>query len=365
MIAGPWPKRWRDAARRGRLRRVAGAGVAVLLLAAHGAAGTVQGARDELEDWQRDELQALAESVVAAHEDERGLDEAPFSLTADFIKGVDELTYVPFTVAIEPGVLANPSVAMYLAVVPASPGDESAVAGDEPPLAFRPVFEDGHFATFAADSAAGDAEILTIRRAFSAPAGVHDVYVAIRENPGSESAGEDQPVPPILLRKDTLTLPDFWTDQLRISSVILAETVESLEQPLHPEDQVLQPYTLGATRIVPRMNDQFTSAEQLALILLVYNPQLAADGMPDLTIDYIFHQRSSAGESVFNRTAPQQFNAQTLPQGFDLAAGHQIVAGQAVPLSVFPLGQYRVELSVTDNLSGATVRQDVPFRVRP
>ena len=121
---------------------------------------------------------------------------------------------------------------------------------------------------------------------------------------------------------------------------------------------------MGTTRIVPKHDRSFGKMEELSLIMLVYNPQLTSDQKPDLTIEYNFHQRGEAGEEFFNKTNPQQFNAQTLPPGFDVALGHQIVAGQSVPLTLFPAGEYRLEITVSDNEAGTTLTREVSFTVQ-
>ena len=46
-----------------------------------------------------------------------------------------------------------------------------------------------------------------------------------------------------------------------------------------------------------------------------------------------------------------------------MAAGHQLVAGQAVPLSAFPAADYRLEIKVTDNTNGASLIHNVDFTV--
>ncbi len=70
-----------------------------------------------------------------------------------------------------------------------------------------------------------------------------------------------------------------------------------------------------------------------------------------------------AGEKFFNKTNPQNLNAQTLPPQFDLAAGHQLQTGQAVPLASFPEGQYRLEIKVTDKIANKTLVRDISFSV--
>ena len=48
---------------------------------------------------------------------------------------------------------------------------------------------------------------------------------------------------------------------------------------------------------------------------------------------------------------------------FDVAAGHQLQAGQGVPLASFPEGDYRLEIKVTDKLANKTLIRDVNFSV--
>ena len=75
-----------------------------------------------------------------------------------------------------------------------------------------------------------------------------------------------------------------------------------------------------------------------------------------------FHTVNAAGESFFNRTAPQEFNAQTLPAGFD-ALTNGIPSQVSVPLSGFPVSEYRLEIKVTDIAAAQTLNHDFVFIV--
>ena len=101
------------------------------------------------------------------------------------------------------------------------------------------------------------------------------------------------------------------------------------------------------------------------MILWIYGAQAAASGKPDVTIDYNFHQKLAEGEKYFNKTAPQQLNAQTLPPEFSVAAGHQLPGSLVVPLASFPAGDYRLEIKITDKASGKSATQNVNFTVLP
>jgi hypothetical protein len=97
--------------------------------------------------------------------------------------------------------------------------------------------------------------------------------------------------------------------------------------------------------------------------LLVYNPQIDSAKKPDVTVEYSFYLKAAGGEKFFNRTSPQSLNAKTLPEQFDLAAGHQLQTGQAVRLASFPEGEYRLEIKVTDKIASKSLTRDVNFTV--
>ena len=271
-------------------------------------------AAQELEDWQRDELEPLVDVVASALAGELVPQDDPFALTPTFIKATDGNTYVPFTLTIDADSVGE-SLAIYLYIdehrdVPVERDD------DERPEA---VWEEAHFV--AASESDG---LVRISRAFTVPGGAYDVYVAIRDSAGEDGDREDDPT--VLLLREEVEVPDFWTPDLQISTILIAEAIEPLTVQLTPEQQAARPYALGP-------------------------------------FELDFHQQTADGEEFFNRTSPQEFNGQTLPPDFDLTVGHQIVAGQQIPLSIFPAGDYRLEIKVTDNTSGAEVVHNVAFSV--
>ncbi len=313
----------------------------------------------ELADWEREELQALVEVVTAARTGELEQAADPFDLAPSYLKGTDGNTYVPFTLDIDPATIDGSSVAVYLYVD--DPAAAAAAAEDEDAEDAEPeaVFEDAYFIQLEEPA---DGEPVRINRAFSAPGGEYDVYIALRRSLGPESDDDELEALPVMLLKRTVPVPDLWTEELQTSTVLIAQEVEPLAAPLSPEEQIEHPYTLGTTRIVPKFDRVFGSQEDLNLLMLVYNPRLA-EGMPNITVEYNFHTRTDAGEEFFNKTNPQEFNAQTLPPGFSVEAGHQIVAGQSVPLSLFPAGDYRLEIAITDNEAGTNLTRDVNFTI--
>jgi len=324
---------------------------------------------ETLAEWQRNELAGLVDAVGAAVQGELVQTDDLLTFQPSYLKGAGGDTYVPFTVRLDPSKVNKSRVLLYLFVVPrdrpsvaepAEPADPAAETASE--WFDGAVFDDAFFVDVPVDrTASGEIEL---QRAFSAPGGdVYDAYVAIRDSMGPDADEVALAESIVMMAKEEIEIPDLWNAGLQTSTVIIAESVEPLEQPLTPEEQVSNPFTLGGTRIVPKQDRDFGQDGEFSLIMLVYNPQLGADQMPDVTINYDFHRRTDAGEEFFNRTNPQQFNAQTLPPGFDIAAGHQVVAGQSVPLGSFPAGSYRLEITVTDNVLGSGLAREVIFDV--
>jgi hypothetical protein len=222
-------------------------------------------------------------------------------------------------------------------------------------------FEDVYFT----DLRTAPGQTPRLSRAFSVPAGSYDVYVALRERPvGGAAEKADTPVK-VYVVKQTVDVPNYWSGDFTTSSVIVAEKVEPLSAPLAPEAQRERPYVLGSTEIVPSVDGKFKKAQELGVIFQIYGAKLGTDKKPDVTIEYNFFTKAADGEKPFNKTPPQQMNAQTLPANFDPDAGYQLVGGQTIPLTSFPEGDYRLEIKVTDNKGTKSLTRDVLFSVTP
>jgi len=163
--------------------------------------------------------------------------------------------------------------------------------------------------------------------------------------------------------KQTVTVPDFWSSELTTSSMILTDRMDPLAAPLARDQQVERPYALGSVEIVPALDSTFPKSEVLSLFFLVYNPTLGPDKKPNVSVEYNFYQKTGGTEKYFNKTSPQEFNATTLPPEFDFDAGHQLVAGQSVPLTSFPEGEYRLEVKITDKMAVKTITRNMTFTV--
>jgi len=297
----------------------------------------------------------------------------------DILKAQGNKEYVPFTVTIDPAKVAGGTVAFYWRVVtkgPAAVQTEVATSGqkkddrkDKEKKKPEYAYEDVSFI-----QTSGPAP-MRISRSFTVPAGDYDVFIVAKE-PTPEKAPKNAPPPKTSVLRQSVNVPDYWNGELNTSSLIIAQRIDPLPAPLTPQQQADRPYALGAMEIVPAIDTKFTKTSELSTFMLIYNPKTDSANKPDVVVEYSFCQVAAgnepksgepckAGEKFFNKTNPQNLNGQTLPPGFDLAAGHQLQTGQAVPLTSFPEGQYRLEVKITDKIGNKSLTRDLNFSVNP
>ena len=298
-----------------------------------------------------------------------------------FVKGQTD-TYIPFTLVVDRASLTA-GAALWIRVVNADQAAAFAASVTAPPA--KPQGNNRNPAPPARTTFAWDngsfvevPEAGKLSRAIQLRPGQYVAYIAVKErsaaapaNQGNNRNNNRNAPPPaaaaapgkVGLLRHEITVPDFGVADLTTSSVILARSVEQVAAP--PADQESNPYVFGPMRIVPSPDGKFSKSAELSVIFWIYGAQPAASGKPDVTIEYNFHQKLAEGEKYFNKTAPQQLNAQTLPPEFNVAAGHQLPGSLVVPLSSFPTADYRLEIKITDKTSGKTVTQNVNFSVLP
>lgn len=269
----------------------------------------------------------------------------------DLLKAQGNKQYVPFTVTLDPAKVPGGKVALYWRVVskdqPAP--DPQAKKDDKTPPHY--AFENIHMVNVSG------AAPLRISRSFVVDAGEYDVFVVAKE-PGQ--GRKDQPAKVAVLRQP-VTVENLWNSELTTSSVIVAERIDPLPAPLSPAQQEERPYALGNMEIVKAPSTALRKSNELSVFLLIYNARTDAANAPDVTVEYNFYTTQGGAEKFFNKTNPQSMNAQTLPSGFDPAAG--ITNGQTIPLASFPEGDYRLEIKITDKLASKSLTRDVKFSV--
>ena len=161
-------------------------------------------------------------------------------------------------------------------------------------------------------------------------------------------------------------MPDFWTESLATSTVMLADRVEQLTRALRAAGTAgRKPLCGGDQPDSPRhWEPAFRRGAELIVVFLIYNPSVGPDRHFDVQVDYhLYRKKLQEGERYVTRTTPQRFNPSMMGAHFDPAAGQPVLAGQGIPLSSFEAGDYRLGITVTDLLSRKSVARDVTFTV--
>jgi hypothetical protein len=189
-----------------------------------------------------------------------------------------------------------------------------------------------------------------VERALALPPGEYDVFVALIDRGRVKTSSA-------VVTRRTIVIPDFWSDQLTLSSLILVRDVHTLKAPLAAQEQIERPYAFGNAEVVPVAASAFTPEDALTVVYQICNY-----GAPDadLTAEYNFY-RTDGTRRLFNHTNPQFFADDDLPPGgvWETAA----FVTQSLALQPFPPGQYELEVTVRDRLTRATAKGTVAFTV--
>jgi hypothetical protein len=342
--------------------------------------------RDRLEQSQRQEGQAVLNIADAALAGKPVPADFQIRWQNEFLKA-RQGTFVPFTLTIDVSKLGDLSALMYVRAVPrdaaapirpAKTRKATEKARGETPEVPYPVD-----AIFPVELKAESGGIARISRGFSVAPGDYDIYVVVRERvpqtvPPSPSRGAQMKAAVLV---QPISVPNFWSGELTTSTVILADRLNVLSEPISADELVERPYVIGQNDITPAADFRFRKDEELIVVFLVYNPMVTPDKKFDIQVEYHFFRRNGPGgradtpvpavphpperdgEKYFNHTDPQRFNTAIMGAQFDPNAGHPVMAGQGIPLAGFDVGDYRLAIKITDLLSGQSITRDVHFTV--
>ena len=318
----------------------------------------------KLDDKQKKEIQNVVKAVDDAEAGQPATNDLALTWAReDFLKAQGNKGFVPFSVTLDSSKVSGGTMVLYWRVLSkngAPPAADPAAKGksDDKDKDKKPAYayEDVSFVPVTKDAP------MHISRSFTVAAGAYDVFVAAKEQ-APDKAPKNAPAPKTALIKQTVAVPDFWNGELSSSSVLMAKSIDPLPAPLTPQQQAERPYALGAIEIQPVFDTKFSKKGEISTFMLIYNPKTGPGNKPDVTVEYNFYTKEGGTEKFFNKTSPQNLNAETLPPQFDLAAGHQLQTGQAVPLASFPEGEYRLEIKITDKIANKSLTRDINFTV--
>jgi GWxTD domain-containing protein len=147
-----------------------------------------------------------------------------------------------------------------------------------------------------------------------------------------------------------LQVPRYEDEKLEASSLILADQIEHV-----PAKQIgAGQFVLGSSKVRPRMEGDFTTADKLGIYMQVYNLK------PD---DKTHHSESTFQYTV--KKGDQQI-MQFKETGGDMKqTGDQVTIERLLPLATLTPGKYTLEVSATDALANQTISRRAEFTVKP
>lgn len=297
---------------------------------------------------EKEEIETLVKMLDGAMAGQPMPTDVQIAIEPVFLKSQEARMFVPFTLKVD-GFPTGKDASLYVRVV--DPTQKV-----DPKKKVEYPWDDVHFVT-AAQTASSP---VRLHRVFMAKAGTYDVYILMKERLPEKAPRNT--VAKAGLLKTQIVVPDL-NAEFTTSSILVADKVNMLTQPLTMDEARERPFSFGLQELEPAADMSFGKNEELSIFFQVYNPGLSATGKPDLTLEYSFHRKEGAEEKFFNKTNPQAVNESNLPPQFD-PAKFPVPGGVTVPLTSFGEGDYRLEVKITDKTSNKVLTRNVNFSVK-
>jgi len=148
-----------------------------------------------------------------------------------------------------------------------------------------------------------------------------------------------------------LAVPRYEDDKLEASSLILADQIEHV-----PAKQIgTGQFVLGSSKVRPRLEADFTTADRMGIYLQVYN----------LKPDDATHKSSANFQFTVKKGNEPVPGMQFKETSEDLKqTGEQVTIERFLPLSALAPGKYTLEVNATDVHSNQTISRTADFTVK-
>jgi len=146
-----------------------------------------------------------------------------------------------------------------------------------------------------------------------------------------------------------LQVPRYEDDKLETSSLILADQIEHV-----PAKQIGSgQFVLGSSKVRPRLEGDFTTADKLGIYMQVYN----------LKPDDKTHKSNATFQYTVKKGGAQVLQFKETSADMK-QTGDQITIERLLPLSTLAPGKYTLEINATDTLSNQTILRTADFTVK-
>ncbi len=146
-----------------------------------------------------------------------------------------------------------------------------------------------------------------------------------------------------------LQVPRYEDEKLEASSLILADQIEHV-----PAKQIGSgQFVLGSSKVRPRLEGDFTTADKLGIYLQVYN----------LKPDDKSHKSSATFEFTVKKGKDQVMQFKETSEEMK-QTGDQVTIERLLPLASLVPGKYSLEVNARDTLSNQTISRSAEFTVK-
>jgi GWxTD domain-containing protein len=153
----------------------------------------------------------------------------------------------------------------------------------------------------------------------------------------------------VVSRQGTLEVPSFPETELSLSSLTLARRTEAAGAE-ESEGPYKRPFVLAGRRVIPAIANSFSNGEMFSVYYQIYNAATGTDGLSRMRITYRFFGLDGDG-------------ATALGQPVVTPSIREQAVGWSFPLEGWPKSAFRLEVTVTDEINGASTSTHVDFAI--
>ena len=143
--------------------------------------------------------------------------------------------------------------------------------------------------------------------------------------------------------------PNFPTDRLSASSVVLAAKLENMEA-----GAAVGPFVIGTTKVVPNLNGVYRRGQPVGVYLQIYNAATDQTTLrPAADAEYVLLKN---GKELSKQIEDwRQIND----------AGQRLTLTRLIDTRNLEPGEYQVQIRIRDHVSGQTITPAATFRIEP
>jgi hypothetical protein len=151
------------------------------------------------------------------------------------------------------------------------------------------------------------------------------------------------------LRQIGFVVPDFPTDRLSTSSLILAAKLEQMEG-----GAPIGPFVIGTTKVIPNLSATYRRNEPVGIYLQVYNAAVDQTTLrPAADAEYVLLKN---GKELSKQIEDwRQIND----------AGQRLTLSRLIDSRSLEPGEYQIQVRIRDHVTGQTITPSATFTIAP